>query len=57
MLPETTATIGCVVENINPSPGYIKNLIITKARTTFTTQLDKELSSQMKCPNPFHLEG
>jgi hypothetical protein len=57
MLPETTATIGWVVENRNPSPGYNKNLIITNAKITFTAQLSKELSSQIKYHNPFHLDG
>src|SRR3989338_4708465 len=49
MLPETTATTGWDVPSIRPMPGYRRNLIRTKARMTFTIQLQMELSSQMKC--------
>src|SRR3989344_3827000 len=47
MLPDTTATMGCVVDSTNPRAGKMMNLISTNARMTFTSQLHMELSSQM----------
>src|SRR3989344_5439533 len=49
MLDETTATTGYPVPNNNPSPGYIKNLTMIKAKIILTIQEAALLSFHIKC--------